>query len=406
MAERQVGNVVDVAIVGGGMAGSVLAAGLGRAGFSVVLIDRAEPDPAPAQGRELRAVALSLASEQILRQLGLWPIVAQRPMGEYRRMHVWDAAGYGSITFNASEVGSDKLGSIVENNQIQRAAWQALPLLGNVKVLCPASVAGLTVDDSVATLRLADDSTIAARLVVSAEGGNAALREQLGIGSYERSYNQHGIVATVQTALPHDQTAWQRFLPTGPLAFLPLAEPNKCSIVWSTSDSERLLALSDEQFAAELTQALGGRLGDCRLLGDRASFPLQAKLAETAIAKRFALVGDAAHVIHPLAGQGGNLALLDVASLIDVLSVARQRQRDIGSATVLRRYDRWRKTENAAMLLALDGLKHLYGSQNPLVGRIRSIGLNLVDAARPLRRRLARHAAGIEGDLPALAKRD
>lgn len=397
---------VDVAIVGGGLAGAVLAVGLGREGFKVALVDKTEPAQPPQGGNDLRTVALSLASESILSKLGLWPAVMQRPAGAYHRMHVWDAAGYGSITFNAADIAADKLGSIVENSQLQTVAWQALKLLPTVQLFCPAEVAELEVGDNAATLRLSTGEVIAASLVVSAEGGSSQLRERMEIGTYQRDYGQRGIVANIKTSQPHQSTAWQRFLPTGPLAFLPLADENSSSIVWSTSDYERLMALDNAQFAIELEAAFGSRLGRCEVVGEKASFPLQARLAEKTVRHRFALVGDSAHVVHPLAGQGGNLSLLDVAALIDVLSAAKAKQRDIGSEAVLRRYQRWRETESAAMLLAFDGLKHLYGSESPLLSRVRSIGLNLVDAAKPLRLRFARHAAGVEGDLPSLAKAD
>lgn len=395
---------IDVAIVGGGLAGAVLAVGLGREGFNVVLIDKDKPAPPPAVGNDLRTVALSLASQRILQRLALWPAVMQRPAGHYRHMHVWDAAGYGSISFAAEDVGAERLGSIVENSQLLSAAWQMLEHLPSVEVRCPAEVTGLTISDSAATISLIGGETLCASLVVSAEGGNSQLRELMEIGSYQRDYGQRGIVANIKTTQPHQNTAWQRFLPTGPLAFLPLADEHTSSIVWSSSDHLRLMALDKSSFEAELASAFGRKLGECELVGERASFPLQAKLAEKTIKHRFALVGDAAHVVHPLAGQGGNLSLLDVAALIDVLVEARAKKRDIGATTVLRRYQRWRAGENAAMLLSFDGLKHLYGDERPLVARLRSIGLNLVDAAKPLRLRFARHAAGVEGDLPSLAR--
>ena len=400
--------VCDVAIVGGGLAGAVLAVGLGREGFKVVLIDKARPVPPPADGNDLRTVALSLASQRILQRLALWPAVMQRPAGHYRHMHVWDAAGYGSISFAAGDIGAERLGSIVENSQLLAAAWQMLEHLPAVQVRCPAEVTGLSIADSAATLSLVDggavDQTITATLVVSAEGGNSQLRELMEIGSYQRDYGQRGIVANIKTTQTHQNTAWQRFLSTGPLAFLPLADEHTSSIVWSSSDHQRLMALDKRSFETELATAFGSKLGDCELLGDRASFPLQAKLAEKTIKHRFALVGDAAHVVHPLAGQGGNLSLLDVAALIDVLVEAKSKKRDIGATTVLRRYQRWRAGENAAMLLSFDGLKHLYGNDRPLVSRLRTIGLNPVDAAKLLRLRFARHAAGVEGDLPSLAR--
>ena len=395
----------DIAIVGAGLVGATLAVALGRAGFRTALIDRAEPAELPVGSTDERTVALSVASERLLKKLDLWPAVAARGLGSYEKMQVWDAAGYGSVTFAAAELGLPALGHIVENLSVQRAAWQAVRLLPNTELICPAVVEKFSVNANDATLQLEGGIALSAHLVISAEGGNSLLRDQLEIGVYRRDYEQRGIVANVKTEKGHQNTAWQRFLPTGPLAFLPLAS-GQSSIVWSLDNAaaDKMMSLDDEAFSSQLTEALDGKLGRCELASRRLQFPLKALLAEQYVAERFALVGDSAHAVHPLAGQGANLGLLDVASLVDVLVTARQQQRDIGALPVLRRYQRWRKGENATMLLALDGLKHLFGAPQPAWSRLRSVGMNMVDIVQPMRIRFARHAAGIGGDVPPLSR--
>jgi 2-octaprenylphenol hydroxylase len=254
-------------------------------------------------------------------------------------------------------------------------------------------------------LRLEDQDPIEARLVVGTDGASSRVRELAGITAIGWSYEQRGLVCNVSTEKQHRRTAWQRFLPTGPLAFLPLAD-GRCSIVWSAdvAEADALMKLGDDAFRHRLHEAFGGELGAITNAGRRAAFPLRMLHAERYVQPHLVLAGDAAHVVHPLAGQGVNLGLLDVAALAEVLADAKQEGRDIGDLRVLQRYERWRRGDNLVMTAATDGLKRLFGSSNPLLKFARNRGLGVVNATTPLKNLFIRHAMGIAGDLPALVR--
>ncbi|HXG29225.1 MAG TPA: UbiH/UbiF/VisC/COQ6 family ubiquinone biosynthesis hydroxylase [Nevskiales bacterium] len=394
----------DVAIVGAGMVGTPLAVALQRAGFDVALIEASPPAHYdPKSDYDLRVSALSAASQRLLERLGIWPVIAAGRISPYREMQVWDSRGAGVLHFDAAELGLPQLGHIVENSLIQHAAWQALD---RVSVYCPARLLALELGGDGYRLVFEGRDAIEAGLVVGADGAESRVRELAGIGCSGWSYAQQGIVCNVATEKPHRHTAWQRFLPTGPLAFLPLAD-GRCSIVWSADAAEAaaLLALDDEAFRQRLAEAFGGELGEVTMVSRRAAFPLRMLHADRYVQSRLALVGDAAHVIHPLAGQGVNLGLLDVAALVEVLAQARREGRDIGELRVLQKYERWRRGDNLLMTAATDGLKRLFGSRNPLLAFARSRGLGMVNAITPLKNLLIRHAMGIAGDLPPLVRR-
>jgi 2-polyprenylphenol 6-hydroxylase len=299
-------------------------------------------------------------------------------------------------------LGLPELGHIVENSLIQHAAWQALD---TVSVYCPASLVSLEALESGYRLMLDGQDPIEARLVVVADGAESRVRNLVGIGTTGWTYGQRGIVCNVRTQKPHQLTAWQRFLPTGPLAFLPLAD-GRCSIVWSCEldAAGELMKLEDAAYRERLAEAFGNELGDIIETSPRAAFPLRMLHADTYVKSGLALVGDAAHVVHPLAGQGVNLGLLDVAVLVDVLSAGRQDERDIGELRLLQRYERARRADNLAMTAATDGLKRLFGSRNPLLKFVRNHGLGVVNATTPLKNLLIRHAMGVAGDLPSLVR--
>jgi 2-octaprenylphenol hydroxylase len=393
----------DIAIIGAGMVGTTLAVALHRAGFDVALVEASPPPPFnPASDYDLRVSALSMASQRLLQRLGIWPAIAGGRLSPYREMHVWDSTGHGILHFDAAELGLPELGHIVENNLIQHAAWQAL---ATVSVYCPARLAGLEMRADGYHLMLTDQDAIDARLLVGADGAESRVRELAGIATTGWPYEQRGIVCNIATEKPHRHTAWQRFLPTGPLAFLPLAD-GRCSIVWSAdlAESEALMQLDDTAFKHRLHEASGEELGAIVSASRRAAFPLRMSHAQSYVQARLALVGDAAHVIHPLAGQGVNLGLLDVAALVEVLEEARHENRDIGDLRVLQRYERWRRGDNLVMTAATDGLKRLFGSTHPLLTMVRNHGLGVVNATTPLKNLIIRHAMGIAGDLPAMVK--
>jgi 2-octaprenyl-3-methyl-6-methoxy-1,4-benzoquinol hydroxylase/2-octaprenylphenol hydroxylase len=316
-------------------------------------------------------------------------------------MHVWDAQSGVAIDFDAASEGRDQLGSIVENSLVQWTLWQALEGAG-VQRPCSAEVRGFAAREDRITLELGtggrdaeDAGQLSARLLVAADGASSPLRQLAGIGTRGRDYAQRAVVAHVRTERPHENTAWQRFLPGGPLALLPLAD-GRSSIVWSLPEAEaqRVLALDDAGFMEALGAASDFRLGRILVSTPRAAFPLRLQLAERYQADRFVLLGDAAHAVHPLAGQGVNLGLRDVAELRDTLVAARAAGRDIAAAHVLRRYARRRRSADTLDALGFDALARMYAWQAPPLVAARALGVRLLDRVAPLKRRIAGHAAG------------
>ncbi|MDR2878115.1 MAG: UbiH/UbiF/VisC/COQ6 family ubiquinone biosynthesis hydroxylase [Chromatiales bacterium] len=400
----------DVAIIGAGMVGAALAALLARGGAEVALIEGAPLDfNWPEGSTDKRVSALTVASERLLRHIGVWPRLADLGVSPFHEMHVWDGTGIngagGEIHFDSADLGEPRLGHIVENRVIQRALIEHLRTCDSVSLHCPLRLNALTVSDTEVSLDLSDGSVISARLVVGADGASSRVRELAGLEVRGRDYGQHALVANVATEFSHRATAWQRFLPEGPLAFLPLRD-GRSSIVWTMQpqSAEVLLAADDEAFCAELTRAFDARLGQVIASSPRAAFPLRMQYAPHYVAPRVALVGDAAHAIHPLAGQGANLGFLDAGALAETLIDALHAGHDPGARAVLRRYERWRKGDNLATMMAMDGFDRLFGSRLPPVAWARRFGLKLTDRALPLKNFLMRHAMGLHGDLPAVAR--
>ncbi|OGI42873.1 MAG: hypothetical protein A2150_02885 [Candidatus Muproteobacteria bacterium RBG_16_64_11] len=396
----------DILIVGGGMVGSLLACALGGAEFKVAVLEHKPPAAPPADGFDQRVSAITLASVAIFQAVGAWAAMQPRA-APVREMRIVDATGSGSIRFDAAEIGEPCLAYIVENRIIQTALAERLHRFTNIHWVCPAEIADFDIRPDGSTVTLTDGRALGARLIVGADGADSATRRAAGIDTQRLRLDQKGIVATVRTERPHAETARQRFLPSGPLAFLPLAEPHTCSIVWSADNAlaDELLALDDDAFLARLQETFGGDLGKIEALGPRAAFPLALSHARHYTAEGLALIGDAAHTVHPLAGQGVNLGFLDAAALAEVLLDARAKQRDIGAHAVLRRYERWRKADNLSMVAVTGGFKYLFGNDLPVVRDLRNLGLDLTDAATPIKNRIIRRAAGLEGDLPRLARR-
>ena len=387
---------LDAIIVGGGAIGAALALGLARDGFDIALVEARAPTPwNPSDDVDLRVVALASDARLLFENLGVWTAIAGARIGPYRRMRVWDALAPGELAFDAAENGEAALGWIVENGLVQHALWSALGAEPRARVLCPAEVAGVDSDDEGVAATLADGTRLRARVLVAADGAESPLRKALGIDCDDRDYAQRAVVANVATARPHEETAWQRFLPGGPLAFLPLAD-GRSSIVWSLPGAEaaRVLALDDAAFRAELGAAFDFRLGEIVSSTPRAAFPLRLRLAKRYVAGRSVLAGDAAHVVHPLAGQGMNLGFRDVACLRRVLRDARDRGGDFGAPHVLRRYERERRSENALAAHGLDAIERLFGATDPLTPTLRGAGLALVDRLAPVKHVFAAIAAG------------
>jgi 2-octaprenylphenol hydroxylase len=396
----------DVVIVGGGMIGSALAAALSTASWRIAVLEARKTAPvASGDDIDLRVSALSRASQRILDALGAWSRIAAVRASPYREMRIWDAFGRGAVHFDAADVGEADLGHIVENRLVQHALWSVLEAGGAIELLCPAALAGVALERDAARLELSDGRRLQARLVVAADGADSRLRELAGIAVDRSDYGQHAVVAHLKAAKPHGAAARQRFMADGPLALLPLAD-GRVSLVWSTSPERAaaLLALEPAAFSREVTDASDGALGELELASKRASFPLRRMHASHYVQSRLVLAGDAAHVVHPLAGQGANLGFLDAAALAEVLLDGAACGDDPGDVALLRRYERWRRSENAAMLGVLDGFNRLFGARAAPWRLLRNFGLAAFDRAPPLKREIVRRAMGLKGDLPALAR--
>ena len=401
----------DVLIVGGGPVGACLGAllthGEGGAALAVALLEPHVPaPPADAAPLEPRVVALSRASERVLSRAGAWQRIRGPRIQSYERMRVWHesvaADSEAVLLFDAADAGEPNLGYIAENRLLQSALLEAFLEAGGRIERAP--LAGLEIGAEGVNVRTAE-GLLAARLVVGADGAHSPLRQAAGLSAEISPYGQTAIVASVATARPHQSTAWQRFMKDGTLALLPLADGTS-SIVWSADDAlaRSLLALDATGFCAELDRASALALGATRLVSERASFPLSRLAAQRYVTQRIALIGDAAHVVHPLAGQGVNLGLLDAAALAQLLAAAVARREDPGSLAVLRAYERWRKSEVVVMSAAIDAFDRLLAHGRGPVARLAQRGLGWVNRSEELRRFFIRRALGTAGELPRAAR--
>ena len=401
----------DLIIVGAGMVGSALALALEHSGLEILVVDGGPLSVRPfaADGAfEPRVSALSAASQRILERLGVWDGIVARRVSPYRDMRVWDGSGTGSVHFSAASVHAEVLGHIVENRVVQDALLDRLHD-SQIGLLGSARLEQLRRSGDGWLLTLADGRELRAPLLVAADGANSAVRRLAGCATREWDYLHHAIVTSVRCERPHQATAWQRFTDDGPLAFLPLArqgDEHWCSIVWSTvpAEAERLMALDDEAFRHELGKAFEWRLGQVTAVDPRICIPLRQRHAKRYVESGLALIGDAAHSIHPLAGQGVNLGFLDAAVLAEVLLHALQRGEQANDVRVLSRYERRRMPHNLAMMAAMEGFERLFQADPLPLRLLRNSGLNWVDELPDAKALFVRRALGLAGDLPALAQ--
>jgi ubiquinone biosynthesis UbiH/UbiF/VisC/COQ6 family hydroxylase len=408
-ARRQARRDVDVLVVGGGVVGAatavLLATQAATRGLSVGLVEpRAPVLPAANADWDLRVFALSRASQRLLEACGVWPQVLRRAHA-YQGMRVWDsvdsADGPRALTFTAGELGEPELGHLAEVATLQ-AALHAAAMRAGVRVYASA-VESFMAEAESAVVTLADGTVLRTGLVVAAEGADSPLREAAGIAATVHDYHQRGVVAFLRTERSHEDIAWQRFLPEGPLALLPVAA-GRVSIVWTlpTDHALRVMAMDDATFEQAVTAASDGVLGELRLDSARTSFPLRRITAAAYGGTRLALVGDAAHAVHPLAGQGANLGLLDAAALVQTIAEAVQRGEDIGDPGPLGRYARWRRAEAAPLTLGMHALQQAFTSPQGWLGSLRRQGLGVVAGNRWLRRQFMTRAMGLGGEAPRL----
>lgn len=386
----------QVAIIGGGMVGATVACLLAEKDISVALVDAGDPSAAwPEDSYDLRVSALTLASINLFKSLNVWDDIVQLGEQSVEKMFVWDHFGRGELDIDSADAGEMQMGSVVENRITVLALWEKIRGLSTCDVFKSIRLEGFDTNEERVDIQLSNNINIKAQLLVGADGSNSKIRQLSGIEHYGWNYQQKALVATVRPEKPHQNTAWQRFLPEGPLALLPLRD-GLISIVWTsaTETTEAHLKLSDADFCEALADASEYQLGEFELLGGRGAFPLKLQFSSEYCQDRMVLIGDAIHTIHPLAGQGANLGLKDAVTLADVVLKAHQARRDIASQQVLRRYERQRKGDNLLMMGMMDGFKRLFGADEMLVKLTRSSGMELINQSTLLKNQICKYAMG------------
>lgn len=399
----------DVVIVGGGLVGRTLALALAQTtDLSVAILEAnaISVEDTITKKYQPRVSAINLASQRLFKRLGIWKAIENIRISPLKQIDVWDAVTKKNIHFDAQMIAEPVLGHIIENEVILMALKQKLAQYSHVKWFAPVKLKSYQLTNDSVTISTTTH-VINAKLAVAADGAASWLRTQVGISTKEYDYEQRAIVCMVKTQRSHEKVARQVFLPEGPLAFLPLAQPDLSSIVWSqpVEMANRLQQMTEEEFKSKLNAVFENRLGNIIEVGQRYAFPLKRLNAQQYIAKRSALVGDAAHTVHPLAGQGVNIGLMDAASLAELLAQACRNQQDIANDLLLKRYQRWRKNANFPLLYGIDGIKNIFAMKTPLVKTTRAWGMQLSNRFNFIKNIIMKEAIGDRLDLPQLAKK-
>lgn len=399
----------DIVIVGGGAVGSAVASLLGQITktvkgtsqqLKIALIESHMPSQFDASQVDPRVAALTEKTRLLFEQIGIWHRVVDKRACAYRAMNVWDAEGTGRIAFDCQQVQQQNLGHIVENSALVSTLIEHVEQQSNIELFCPANIVDYQLRPDAIGLTLDNHMELSAQLVIAADGANSAVREHFQFTTKQWDYGQHAIVTTITTEKPNQHTAWQRFMPTGPLAFLPLddiGDAHCCSIVWSqdTAEAKRLMTLTNAEFCQQLSRASEYCLGEVLNIQKRHLIPLRQSHAIDYVMPRVALVGDAAHSIHPLAGQGANLGFSDAQVLAEEIAKAFARDLDLGDISVLKPYQRRRKPENLATMAAMEGFKRLFGSQNSTMRLLRNYGLSAINGMDSVKNKLIKQAMGL-----------
>jgi len=400
----------DVVIAGGGLVGGSLALALSGSGLRVALVEAVPPDSAAQPSFDDRTIALSHGSCTVLRQLGLWPAIADSVF-PIRKIHVSEQGRFGTALIDAAEQGIGELGHVIRGRELGQAMWARIDALSALDVFCPGRVSATALRDQEPGVRLATVSgeSLRTRLLVVADGARSALRTALGVGSSTHAYGQTAIVANVQIDKRHaGHTAYERFTPEGPLALLP-GQDGRYTVVLARSDeaAQACLQMSDAEFLQVLQRCIGFRLGRLKKLGQRFSYPLSLVQTEAVAAERAVVIGNAAHGLHPVAGQGFNLGLRDVASLAELLVAGYRAEQDAfdpGADAVLRAYADWRREDQRNVVAFTDGLIRLFGRSGKLLSAGRGLGMALFDTIPVAKRALARRTMGLSGRMTRLAR--